>query len=216
MMDGVAATGIQEQAQKSTTRLQVSEDAVQEYRVSTSLYDAQYGAGNGGQVDMVTRSGTNDFHGSAFEYLRNRVFDSRSFLDLDLDPAAPAKTKVPPFRLNQFGGTIGGPIKKNKTFFFFSYEGFRQFRGETLHAFVPSVAFRQQVLQQSPQLAPILNLYPNGQLPVDAQTAEYTHLGTINLHEDSGLARVDHRFNDSNFLYFRMSIDGALRDGAKR
>ncbi|MBV8810053.1 MAG: TonB-dependent receptor [Acidobacteriaceae bacterium] len=210
MIDGVDATGIQEQAQKSTTRLQVSEDAIEEYRVSTALYDAQYGAGNGGQIDIVTKSGTNEFHGGAFEYLRNSVFDSRSFLDLDLDPAAPAKTNVPPFRLNQFGGTIGGPIKKDKTFFFLSYEGFRQFRGQTLHAFVPSASFKQQVLQTSPALAPILSAYPTGQLPVDDQTAEFTHLGTINLHEDSGLARIDHRFTDNTSLYFRMSIDDSF------
>lgn len=210
MMDGVDATGIQEQAQKSTTRLQVSEDAVEEYRVSTALYDAQYGAGNGGQVDIVTKSGTNDFHGSAFEYLRNSAFDSRSFLDVDLDPAAPSKTDVPPFRLNQFGGTIGGPIKKDRTFFFISYEGFRQFRGITLHAFVPSEAFKQQVLQKSPALAPILSLYPIGQLPIDGQTAEYTHLGTIDLHEDSGLVRIDHRITDKTFAYFRMTIDDSF------
>ena len=210
MMDGVDATGIQEQAQKSTTRLQISEDAIQEYRVSSALYDAQYGAGDGGQIDIVTKSGTNEFHGTAFEYLRNSVFDARSFLDLDLDPAAPAKTKVPPFRLNQFGGTIGGPIQKNKTFFFLSYEGFRQFRGQTLHAFVPSTAFKQQVLQTSPQLAPILANYPTGQLSVDPQTDEYTHLGTISLHEDSGLARIDHRFTDATFMYFRMSIDDSF------
>ncbi len=210
MMDGVDATGIQEQAQKSTARLQVSEDSIEEYRVSTALYDAQYGAGNGGQVNLVTKSGTNEFHGTGFEYLRNSVFDSRSFLDLDLDPAAPAKTKVPPFRLNQFGGTFGGPIKKDKTFFFFSYEGFRQFRGQTLHAFVPSDSFKQAVLQTSPALAPIMNAFPSGQVPVDANTAEYTRLGAVNLHEDSGLARIDHRFNDSNFLYFRMSIDDSF------
>jgi hypothetical protein len=210
MIDGVDATGIQEQAQKSTTRVQVSEDSIEEYRVSTALYDAQYGAGNGGQVDIVTKSGTNEFHGSAFEYLRNSVFDSRSFLDLDLDPASPSKTHVPPFRLNQFGGTIGGPIKKDKAFFFLSYEGFRQFRGQTLHAFVPSTAFKQQVLQTSPALAPILNSYPTGQLSIDPQTDEFTHLGTIDLREDSGLARFDYRFTDKTFVYFRMSIDDSF------
>ena len=157
----------------------------------------------------MTKSGTNEFRGTAFEYLRNSVFDSRSFLDLDLDPAAAATTKVPPFRLNQFGGTFGGPIKKDKTFFF-SYEGFRQFRGQYLHALVPSVAFKQQVLQNSPQLAPIINVYPNGQLPIDSLTDEYTHLGTVKLSEDSGLARIDHRFTDATFLYFRMSIDNSF------
>ena len=85
-MDGVDATGIQEQAQKSTTRLQISSDAIEEYRVNSALYTAEYGAGAGGQVDIVSKSGTNEFHGSAFDYLRNSVFDSRSFLDLDLDP----------------------------------------------------------------------------------------------------------------------------------
>lgn len=210
MIDGVDATGIQEQAQKSTTRLQVSEDAIEEYRVSTALYDAQYGAGNGGQIDLVTKSGTNEFHGSMFEYLRNSAFDSRSFLDLDLDPASASKTGVPPFRLNQFGGTVGGPIKKDQTFFFLSYEGFRQFRGQTLHAFVPSASFKQQVLQTSPALAPILDAYPSGQLPIDSQTAEFTHLGAIDMHEDSGVARIDHRFTDSTFAYFRMSIDDSF------
>ncbi|MDQ2841190.1 MAG: TonB-dependent receptor [Acidobacteriota bacterium] len=75
---------------------------------------------------------------------------------------------------------------------------------------MPSASFRQQILQTSPQLAPILNAYPIGQLPVDNFTAEYTHQGSINLREDSGLLRVDHRFTDSTFLYFRMSIDGAF------
>ncbi|HEX8985969.1 MAG TPA: carboxypeptidase regulatory-like domain-containing protein, partial [Bryobacteraceae bacterium] len=155
-MDGIDATGIQEQAQKSTTRLQIPADAVQEYRVGSGLYTAEYGAGSGGQVDVVTKSGSNVFHGSAFDYLRNSVFDSRSFLDLDLDPAATGPTKVPAFRMNQFGGTLGGPLVQNKTFFFASFEAIRQFRGETLHALVPSAGFKAQVLAQSPALASIL------------------------------------------------------------
>ena len=75
--DGVDAGGIQEQAQKSQTRLQISQDAIQEYRVNTALYDAEYGTQSGGQIDVVTKSGTNDFHGSVFGYLRNSVFDAR-------------------------------------------------------------------------------------------------------------------------------------------
>ena len=209
-MDGVDATGIQEQAQKSTTRLQISSDAIEEYRVNSALYTAEYGAGAGGQVDIVSKSGTNEFHGSAFEYLRNSVFDSRSFLDLDLDPASTGPTKVPPFRMNQFGGTFGGPIVKDRTFVFFSYEGIRQFRGQTLHAFVPSRDLRTAILNTSPQLKPILDAYPLGQLAVDPQTSEYTHLGSITSHEDSGLFRLDHRFTDRTFFYFRMVIDDAF------
>ena len=208
MFDGVDATGIQEQASKSTTRLQVSSDAVEEYRVNSMLYTAEYGAGAGGQVDIVTKSGTNEYHGSLFEYFRNSALDSRSFLDLDFDPASPGPTKVPPFRMNQFGATFGGAIVKNKTFFFLSYEGVRQVRGETLHAFVPSASFASQVLATSPALAPILSIYPHGQLPTsDPTTDEFSHLGVIRIREDSGLIRLDHRLSDRTTLYLR-----AIRD----
>src|SRR5580692_5237979 len=100
--DGVDAGGIQEQAQKSQVRLQISEDAIAEYRVNTALYDAEYGTQAGGQIDVVTKSGTNDYHGTAFGYLRNSFFDARNFND----PPA-----VPPFRLGQYGLTVGGPIR---------------------------------------------------------------------------------------------------------
>ena len=82
-IDGVDAGGIQEQAQKSSVRLQISEDAVDEYRVNSALYDTEYGTQSGGQVNVVTKSGTNDFHGTVFGYLRNSVFDARDFNDFD-------------------------------------------------------------------------------------------------------------------------------------
>ena len=193
MFDGVDATGIQEQAQKSTTRLQVSEDAIQEYRVNSALYTAEYGAGAGGQVDIVTKSGTNRFHGDLFEFIRNSALDSRSFLDLDTDPTVSGSTPVPPFRLNQFGGSFGGPLVKDKTFFFVNYEGIRQFRGQTLHAFVPSASLDAQILTTSPQMAPIVNAYPAGQVstctfnpgPPCQDIDEYTHLGSIRIREDA-------------------------------
>jgi carboxypeptidase family protein len=89
--DGVDAGGIQEQAQKSQVRLQISEDAIAEYRVNSALYDAEYGTQAGGQINVVTKSGTNDFHGTAFGYLRNSVFDARNFNDFDINgnPAIP-------------------------------------------------------------------------------------------------------------------------------
>ncbi len=203
-LDGADATGIQEQAQKSTTRLQVSEDAVEEYRVNTMLYTAEYGGGAGGQVDLVTKSGSNQLHGSAFEYFRNSALDSRSFLDLDLDPAQTGPTKNPPFRLNQFGGSLGGPIVKDRTFFFIDYEGLRQFRAQTLHAFVPSAAFR---LSADPRMAPILAAYPLGTLPVDADTTEFTRQGAVTLREDSALIRLDHKFSERTTLYIRANRD---------
>src|SRR5579863_9939983 len=134
--DGVDAGGIQEQAQKSQTRLQISQDAIEEYKVDSALYDAEYGTQAGGQVDVVTKSGTNDFHGSLFGYLRNSVFDARNFNDFNIQ----GQPAVPPFRMGQYGLTVGGPIQKEKTFFFISYEGLRQLQSTTQQFTVPSGA----------------------------------------------------------------------------
>jgi hypothetical protein len=120
------------------------------------LATAETGATAGGQMAVTSASGANQFHGSALEFVRNDIFDARSFID---------DTK-PPFRLNQFGGSLGGPIGRDKTFFFTSYEGYRQTLGQTLVGFVPTDAFRAQVAAQSPALIPILNAYPEGSLPV--------------------------------------------------
>jgi Carboxypeptidase regulatory-like domain len=87
--DGVDAGGIQEQAQKSQTHLQISQDAIEEYRVNSALYDAEYGTQAGGQVDVVTKSGTNDWRGTVFGYFRNSVFDARNFNDYDLNGIQP-------------------------------------------------------------------------------------------------------------------------------
>jgi hypothetical protein len=158
-IDGVDAGGIQEQAQKSSVRLQISEDAVEEYRVNSALYDAEYGTQAGGQINVVTKSGTNDFHGTAFGYLRNSVFDARDFTDPTLLP----------FRLGQFGMTIGGPIQKDKTFFFLSYEGLRQEQEASTagQVVVPSASLIQAVLATgrsgsgpSPAMCGVLQGYP--------------------------------------------------------
>src|ERR1700722_7428310 len=135
--DGVDAGGIQEQAQKSQTRLQISQDAIEEYRVNSALYDAEYGTQAGGQIDVVTKSGTNDFHGSVFGYLRNSVLDARNFTD---------GASVAPFRMGQYGMTLGGPIIKEKLFFFINYEGLRQYQGQTTTAVVPTASFLQEAL----------------------------------------------------------------------
>src|ERR1700758_2597595 len=163
-IDGVDAGGIQEQAQKSQTRLQISQDAIEEYRVNSALYDAEYGTQAGGQIDVVTKSGTNDWHGTVFGYFRNSVFDARNYNDYNLagNPA------IPPFRLGQYGFTLGGPIKKNNTFLFVSYEGLRQLQSTTQVFTVPSgfptttggTSFQQQVLNMSPQMCEIMRGYP--------------------------------------------------------
>jgi hypothetical protein len=237
-IDGVDAGGIQEQAQKSQTRLQISQDAIEEYRVNSALYDAEYGTQAGGQVDVVTKSGTNQFHGSAFGYLRNSVFDARNFNDFNL-AGQPA---VPPFRMGQYGLTVGGPIQKDKTFFFISYEGLRQLQSTTQQFTVPSgiapsgggPSFQQQVLNTSPQMCTIMQAYPwrasvgtiNGCAPrfvypdsafqqttaVDPNADLLTAATPTVVHEDSWLVRLDHKFSEKTLLYGRAQRDISLVD----
>ncbi|HEV2399665.1 MAG TPA: TonB-dependent receptor [Candidatus Sulfotelmatobacter sp.] len=162
-IDGVDAGGIQEQAQKSQTRLQISQDAIEEYRVNSALYDVEYGTQSGGQIDVETKHGTNNWHGTVFGYLRNSAFDARNFNDYNLAD----NPYVPPFRMGQYGLTFGGPIQKDKTFFFLSYEGLRQLQSTTQVFTVPSgfagqggTSFLQQVLTTSPQMCQIMQAYP--------------------------------------------------------
>jgi hypothetical protein len=227
--DGVDAGGIQEQAQKSQVRLQISEDAVAEYRVNSALYDAEYGTQAGGQINVVTKSGTNDLHGTVFGYLRNSVFDARNFTDFDLN----GNPAIPPFRLGQYGLTVGGPIRKNKTFFFLSYEGLRQLQSTSQVATVPSAALQADILVNgrngngpSPQMCSILQAFPwrastgslGGCAPalvfpdgaftaLDSDTDQFTHATPSVIHEDTALIRIDHKFSDKTTLYGRAQRD---------
>jgi len=108
-------------------------DSIAEFRIITNNFDAEYGNYSGGQINVVTKSGTNQFHGSGFEFLRNTVFDAKNYYSLPTD-------KTPVFRQNQFGGTFGGPIRKDKTFFFVDYQGTRRTQAPTVNTQMPSVA----------------------------------------------------------------------------
>jgi Carboxypeptidase regulatory-like domain len=107
-------------------------DSIQEFRIITNNFDAEYGNYSGGQVNVVTKSGTNGFHGSGFEFLRNTSLDAKNYYALSTD-------KTPVFRQNQFGGTFGGPIIKDKTFFFVDYQGTRQTEAPTVNTQMPSL-----------------------------------------------------------------------------
>jgi hypothetical protein len=234
--DGVDAGGIQEQAQKSQTRLQISQDAIEEYRVNSALYDAEYGTQAGGQIDVVTKSGTNDWHGTLFGYFRNSVLDARNFNDYDLA----GNPTVPPFRMGQYGFTFGGPIKKNKTFFFISYEGLRQLKSSTQQFTVPSgvappgggPSFQEQVLTASPQMCSIMQAFPwrasagtiNGcsarfvypdtafqqTTSADPNADLLTAATPTTIHEDTWLVRIDHKFSEKTLLYGRAQRDISL------
>ena len=152
-VDGVDATSIRNQNMRLNSRLLMSEDAIAEFRVNSALFTAESGGSMGGQVEVVTKSGTNALHGSAFEYARNAVFDARRFTDTG---------SLPSFQFNQYGGSVGGAIIKNRTFFFLSYEGLRQNQDLLAAAQnVPSLAFRARALAQSPVIAPLLAAYPD-------------------------------------------------------
>jgi hypothetical protein len=108
-------------------------DSIAEFRIITNNFDAEYGNYSGGQINVVTKSGTNSFHGSGFEFLRNTALDAKNYYSLPTD-------KTPVFRQNQFGGTFGGPIRKDKTFFFVDYQGTRRTQAPTVNTQMPSVA----------------------------------------------------------------------------
>jgi outer membrane receptor protein involved in Fe transport len=125
-----------------------SVDAIAEFRVEASVSDAQFGRGGGGTVNLIYKSGSRDFHGNLYEFVRNSSFDAKNYFDRAADP-------IPPFRQNQFGGTLGGPLfpwnKEKNTFFFFSYEGLRVRQAQTLISSVPTAAFRNGDFSEAPQ-----------------------------------------------------------------
>jgi len=141
-------------------------DAIQEFEVLSSAYDASFGRSAGAQINVVLKSGTNGFHGTAYQFLRNQVFDARNYF-------APADQPDPKYRRNQFGFSFGGPIVKNKTFFFGDYEGARLREGITRLANVPTARERVGDFSQLPPsqqpLIPGANFpFPGGQIPQQA------------------------------------------------
>src|ERR1700693_1322968 len=166
-------------------------DTILEFKIFTNSFKAEYGHSAGSVVTAITRSGTNTLHGTAFEYIRNSALDARNFFDVRSGP--------PSFKRNQFGGVLGGPIKKDKTFFFVGYEGLRQGLAATQIATVPTLLARQGILPTgtvpvNPASVPFLNLYPlpNGRDFGDG-TGEYLSAPTIVTNENNFMARVDHQ-----------------------
>jgi len=174
-------------------------DAIQEFSVITGNYSAEYGKTSGGVVNAVTRSGTNSFHGSAYEFIRNSALDARNYFDLG---------SIPPFKRNQFGGAVGGPIIKNKTFFFADYEGIRQAKGISALTTVPSLNARQGILSTGkvtvdPAAAAYLAFYhlPNGPTEGNGDVADYTFAGQQVVNENFVTGRVDHRISDKDSIF---------------
>ena len=136
-LDGISLNDYANGAPGSVLGGDLGVDAIEEFSVSTSNYSAEYGRTSGGVVSASTRSGTNQFHGSAYEFIRNSALDARNFFD---------GATIPPFRRNQFGASFGGPIRKDQTFIFGDYEGLRQSKGITSVSIVPSADARNGIL----------------------------------------------------------------------
>jgi hypothetical protein len=201
--DGIDNTGVQEQTQKSETRLNIALDSIAEFRVSTAAYTAESGSAGGAQVNVVSKTGTNLYHGSTLYSIRNDALDARSPFD---------GATIPPFTLHQFGANFGGPIKKDKAFFFANYEGLRQDLGVTFTNFVPNQAFRTKVLAASPALKPIIDAYPIGQTALDSTTDQIKKVASNTVREDAGMFRFDYRFTDSTTMFARYNVDNVYID----
>ena len=191
-------------------------DAIQEFKVETNNFSAEYGHAGASVVNAISRSGSNQFHGNLFEYLRNSAMDARNFFDVPVTPGASAK---PSFRRNQFGGSAGGPIVKDKTFFFANYEGLREQLGESAIGGAPTAAARLGNLPSgtvpvNPAILPILNLFPLPNGPnLGGGVGELITTATRETHEDFASARIDHYLSakDSRFARFTFD-DGGLKD----
>ncbi len=171
-------------------------DAVREFNVVTDTYGAEYGKRPGGQVSIVTASGTNQLHGSVYEFLRNSALDARNFFD---------QGSIPQFQRNVFGGALGGPLKKNKLFLFGNYEGYRQHLGLSDVTLVPDNAARASAV---PAVAPLLSLWPvpNGPELGSGIAEAFSHpLQTV--REDFGTARLDYNISNNDTLFGVYTID---------
>jgi len=199
LLNGVEFTGAAENNMQpgGTSGMLLGVEAVREFKVQRDSYGAEFGKRPGGQVVIVTRSGTNQWHGTAFEFLRNNALDAPNFFD---------QGSAPLFQRNQFGGSMGGPVHKNKTFLFGNYEGFRQNLHQTSATFVPDAISRAAAV---PSVQPLLNLWP---LPL-AGAPDFSGIAEVfsspvqTIREDFGTARVDQVFSQRDALAGIYTID---------
>ncbi|MBI3895298.1 MAG: TonB-dependent receptor [Acidobacteria bacterium] len=204
-------------------------DTVREFTVMQSNYGAQYGRAMGGIMNAVTRSGTNEIHGSAFEFLRNEKLDAKNFFDVPDEP-------IPPYKRNQFGGTIGGPIVQDNTFFFFSYEGLRQSFGTTdfgtvlsdearigqitgCPAGMQSCTKEERIITEvlplgiNPDIQPIIDWIPRGtHLYLNDGLQEYRGSRTQLGRENYYMFRIDQRLSDNDNIFGRMVLDNSSKE----
>jgi len=207
-----------------------SVDAIQEFKVQSSDYSAEYGRGGGAQINVVLKSGTNQFHGTLFEYFRNHVMDAKNYFDKPYCTASSTPGTcggIPALQRNQFGGTLGGPIVKDKTFFFVSYEGLRLRQAETREATVPSQNQWNSVDTSANVMLGILsavagcpgsgdpscqsgtnvrNLYPAANVGDPASSNTFLSTPVIRQSENYYSAKLDHHFSSVDSVSAHYSL----------
>lgn len=183
-------------------------EAIREFRVLTNSFSAEYGRHTGGVINAATKSGTNALHGSLFEFHRNDALDSSNFFD---DPA-----NVPDFARNQFGFSVGGPIQRDKTFFFVTYEGLREDLGRTLIYRVPSDGLRNSSAVNA-AIRPFLLSFPtaNGRA-LDANRGEHVRVSTRTTRAHYAMARLDRQFGPGSRAFARYTFDDGRVDNPNR
>ncbi len=205
LLDGANMRGYAGTATVSAAETTLGVETIQEFRVVTNAYSADYGRAMGGVISLVTKSGTNHVRGSAFEFFRDSSMDARNFFDRGTEPA--------PFRRNQFGASVGGPIRSNRMFFFGGVERLQEDLSISNPTFVPNDAARSGALFPiSPLAQPYLNLYPraNG-ADVGAGTGIglYTFEFNQPTRENFYQGRFDYTVSDKDSLFARYTNDGA-------
>ena len=205
-LDGVSTNTSRALSKSWVASNSPSVEAIEQFSVDTNGYKAEFGHAGGGNLTYVSKSGTNQYHGSAYEFIRNDAVDARNFF---------ARTgRVPEYRQNQFGGSIGGPIIHNRTFFFGDYEGLRIVQGTTTSNVVPTL-FEQQhpgnltdiggpiIANPDPIALKFFSLYPA------PNTGSNLYVSSPNVIQNSNLfdVRVDHSFNSKNLIFGRYSYN---------
>jgi hypothetical protein len=216
LLDGVNINNYTNAGPGSLLGGNLGTDAVGEFTVLTTNYSAEYGRTSGGVISAITKTGTNQIHGSVYEFLRNKSLDAANFIDNSRG------IPKPPFRRNQFGGSAGGPIRKDKTFFFADYEGVRQGLGATLSATVPSPAavagaFVPAGTTLNPAYVAVARQYlktfwpapdPGTVLP-GSDAGTFAFAGNQNTTENFVIGRVDHTFSEKDRIFGTYLFDNS-------
>jgi carboxypeptidase family protein len=212
LLDGTVVNDATNNGHGSAAGQALGVESILEFRLLTHSFSAEYGRNGGAVISAVTRSGTNELHGSVYEFVRNNIFDARNFFN---------PGDLPPFRRNQFGAAAGGRIIKDRIFFFANYEGLRQRQGNTIIASVPDLNARKGVLPTgtvtlNPAAVPYVNLYP---LPNGSSNGDGTALFISNFSsratEDYAMERMDFRLSDKDNFYWRYVYNPSESLGAE-